>query len=81
MLPRLLECDALITLPAIFTIINTGPATMRRLDLSMVTAQQTRRAANAGGGVIRASVPNGLGGAIRPHCSAVAGMALELPTV
>lgn len=52
---------------------------MRRLD-QMVTAQQTRRAANAGGGVIRASVPEGLGGAMRPHCGAVAGTSLATPT-
>lgn len=52
---------------------------MRRLD-QKVTAQQTRRAANAGGGVIRASVPEGLEGAIRPHCGAVAGTSLGNPT-
>ena len=51
---------------------------MRRFDL-MVMAQQTRRAANAGGGVIRASVPEGLGGALRPRCGAVAGMSLHAP--
>ncbi len=51
---------------------------MRRFDLT-VTAQQTRRAANAGGGVIRASVPEGLGGAIRPHWSAVARTSPGLP--
>ena len=52
---------------------------MRRLD-QKVAAQQTRRAANAGGGVIRASVPEGLGGATRHHCGAVAGTSLGAPT-
>lgn len=51
---------------------------MRRFD-QMVAAQQTRRATNAGGGVIRASVPEGLGGALRPHCGAVAGTSLGAP--
>lgn len=51
---------------------------MRRFD-HKVTAQQTRRAANAGGGVIRASVPEGLEGAIRPHCGAVAGKSAHAP--
>ena len=52
---------------------------MRRLD-QKVAAQQTRRAATAGGGVIRASVPEGLEGAIRPHCGAEAGTSLGNPT-
>lgn len=51
---------------------------MRRFD-QQVTALESRRAANAGGGVIRASVPEGLEGATRPHCGAVAGMSLHAP--
>lgn len=51
---------------------------MRRFDLK-VTALESRRAANAGGGVMRASVPIGPEGAIRPRCSTVAGMSLGAP--
>lgn len=51
---------------------------MCRFD-PMVTAQETRRVANAGGGVIRASVPEGPGGALRPRCGAVAGTSLHAP--
>lgn len=51
---------------------------MCRFD-QQVTALETRRAANAGGGVIRASVPEGQGGALRPRCGAVAGMSLHGP--
>ena len=51
---------------------------MRRFDQT-VSAQQTRRAANAVGGVIRASVPEGLRGATRPHCGAVAGKSAHAP--
>ena len=41
---------------------------MHRFDMakSHVTVQQTRRVASAGGGVIHASAPEGLGGALRP---------------
>lgn len=51
---------------------------MRRLGF-LAPAQQTRRAANAGGGVIRASVPEGQGGAMRSLGSAVAGTSPDLP--
>lgn len=51
---------------------------MRRFD-QMVMAQQTRRVASTGGGVIRASAPEGLGGALSPHCGAVAGTSVHAP--
>lgn len=51
---------------------------MRRFD-RLVAALESRRAANAGGGVIRASVPEGQGSAMRPRCGAVAGMSLHAP--
>ena len=54
---------------------------MHRFDMakSHVTVQQTRRVASAGGGVIHASAPEGLGGALRPHCGAVAGKSAHGP--
>lgn len=51
---------------------------MRHSD-RQVMAQQTRRAASAGGGVIHATAPEGLGGALRPHCRAVAGTSVRGP--
>ncbi|WP_280757630.1 hypothetical protein [Polaromonas sp. CG_23.6] len=56
----------------------TRTVTMRH-DPKTVIAQQTRRAASTGGGVIRASAPEGLGGALHPHCGAVAGKSLHAP--
>ena len=44
-----------------------------------VTAQQTRRVASTGGGVIRAGALEELGGALHPHCAAVAGTLLHTP--
>lgn len=44
-----------------------------------VTAQQTRRVASTGGGVIRAGALEELGGALHPHCDAVAGTLLHTP--
>lgn len=51
---------------------------MHRFD-QKVTAQQTRRVASTGGGVIRASAPEGQEGAIRPRCGAVAGKSAHGP--
>ena len=51
---------------------------MRRFE-QRLTALESRRAANAGGGEIRASVPEGQGSAVRPRCGAVAGMSLHAP--
>jgi hypothetical protein len=50
-----------------------------RHNQKTVMGQQTRRAASTGGGVIRASAPEGLGGALRSHCGAVAGKSLHAP--
>lgn len=44
-----------------------------------VMVLETRRAVNTGGGVIRASVPEGLRGALRLHCGAVAGISSHGP--
>lgn len=52
---------------------------MRRFEHYLLTAQESRRAANAGGGVIRASVPEGQGDAMRPLGGANAGTSLHLP--
>ena len=54
---------------------------MHRFDMakSHVTVQQTHRVASAGGGVIHASAPEGLGGALRPRCGAVAGVSVHGP--
>ena len=51
---------------------------MHRFD-QQVTVQETRRVASTGGGVIRASAPEGLEGAMRPHCGAVAGTSAHGP--
>ena len=51
---------------------------MHRFD-HKVTAQQTRRVASTGGGVIRASAPEGLEGATRFYCGAVAGKSASAP--
>ena len=45
---------------------------MHRFD-HKATAQQTRRVASTGGGVIRASAPEGLEGAIRPIAARLRG--------
>lgn len=52
---------------------------MRRFEHYLLTAQESRRAANAGGGVIRASVPEGQGDAMRPLGSAIAGTSSGKP--
>ena len=57
---------------------------MRRFDWVklQVTAQQTRRAASAGGGVIHASAPEGLGECARhriTYCGANAGKSAHGP--
>jgi hypothetical protein len=41
--------------------------------------QQTRRAASTTRRKIGSSAPEGLGGALRPHCGAVAGMSSHAP--
>jgi hypothetical protein len=51
---------------------------MCRFD-QQVTAQQTRRAANTTRRKIGSGVPEGLGGALRPHCGAVAGKSAHGP--
>jgi hypothetical protein len=51
---------------------------MCRFD-RMVTAREWRCAATARRGVIRASRPEGLGGALRPHSGATAGMSVHGP--
>ncbi len=57
---------------------------MHRFDRALpnVTAQQTRRAASAGGGVIHASAPEGLDRCAQHHtvhCGAVAGKSVHGP--
>lgn len=52
---------------------------MRRFEHYLLTVQESRRASNAGGGVIRASVPEGQGGATHPLGSANAGTLSGLP--
>lgn len=44
-----------------------------------VMAQQTRRAASTTRRKIGSSAPEGLGGALRPHCGAVAGKSSHSP--
>ena len=51
---------------------------MHRFD-HPVTAQQTRRAANTTRRKIGSGVPEGLGGALRPHCGANAGKSVHGP--
>ena len=51
---------------------------MRRFD-QQVMAQQTRRAANTARRKIGSGVPEGLEGALRPHCGAVAGKSAHAP--
>ena len=52
---------------------------MHRFDLMVMPVRETRRAASA----VRAAgpmvTPEGLGGAPRPHCGAVAGMSSHGP--
>lgn len=50
---------------------------MRRFEHYLLTVRESRRVANAGGGVIRASVPEGQEGAMRPLGSATAGTSAE----
>ena len=54
---------------------------MHRFDRAMshVTVQQTRRAANTTRRKIGSGVPEGLRGALRLHCGAVAGMSSHAP--
>lgn len=52
---------------------------MRLSEHYLLKALESRRAANAGGGVIRASVPEGQGDAMRPLGSANAGTSAGLP--
>jgi len=53
---------------------------MRRFDrMKTVRAQQTRRAADTTRRKIGSGVPEGLGGAPRPHCGAVAGKSAHAP--
>lgn len=40
---------------------------------------ETRRATNTTRRKIGSGVPEGLGGALRPHCGAVAGMSVHAP--
>lgn len=51
---------------------------MCRFD-QLVTVQQTRRVASTEGGAIRVGAPEGLEGAMRPHCGAVAGKSAHGP--
>lgn len=51
---------------------------MSRSDL-MVTARETRRAASTTRRKIGSGAPEGLRGAPRPHCGAVAGMSTHAP--
>lgn len=51
---------------------------MRRFD-QLVMAQQTRRAANTTRRKIGSGVPEGLEGALRPHCGANAGKSVHGP--
>lgn len=51
---------------------------MCRFD-HQVTVQQTRRAANTTRRKIGSGVPEGLGGAPRPHCGANAGKSVHGP--
>jgi hypothetical protein len=54
---------------------------MHRFDLakSHVTVPQTRRVASTTRRKIGSSAPEGLGGALRPHCGAVAGTSAHGP--
>lgn len=54
---------------------------MHRFDrlVSRVTVQQTRRVASTTRRKIGSSAPEGLGGALRPHCGAVAGKSAHGP--
>lgn len=49
-----------------------------RFDL-LVTVRKTRRAASATRRKIGSSTPEGLGGALHPHCGAVAGKSVHGP--
>lgn len=50
-----------------------------RLSERMLKARESRRVTSTGGGVIRASAPEGPRGALRPRCGAVAGMSSHGP--
>lgn len=53
---------------------------MRRFErIETLTVQQTRRAASTTRRKIGSSAPEGLGGALRPHCGAVAGKSSHGP--
>lgn len=47
--------------------------------IETLTAQQTGRAANTTRRKIGSGMPEGLGGALRPHCGAVAGKSSHGP--
>jgi hypothetical protein len=47
--------------------------------IETLTVQQTRRAASTTRRKIGSSAPEGLGGALRPHCGAVAGKSHAAP--
>lgn len=49
------------------------------LDPNTVKGQQTRRAAGTTRRKIGSSAPEWLGGALRPHCGAVAGKSSHAP--
>ena len=52
---------------------------MTRRSDQLVTAFETRRAANTTRRKIGSGVPEGLRGALRPHCGAVAGTSGRQP--
>lgn len=52
---------------------------MHRFKGHTATVQQTRRAASPARRKIGSRAPEGLGGALRPHCGAVAGKSVHAP--
>lgn len=52
---------------------------MHRFDHQLVMVQQTRRATSTTRRKIGSSAPEGLEGALHPHCGAVAGKSTHAP--